>query len=167
MKTLLRLTFTLVLTLALSLVAIAQETKEGGTAPGPAIAQLKLSERHNIPPNSRIYVAPMEGKLDGFIAAELVKKKLPIIVVIDEKDADFIITGASIRGDDKWFHSVFGTGKDKNEANIQVVSVKERAIIWAGEAGDRSMWWGNMKRGGQRRVADRLVDKLKSDLTWR
>jgi hypothetical protein len=106
----------------------------------------------------------MEGKLDGFIAAELVKKKLPIVVVIDEKDADYIITGASIKGDDKWYHSIFGTGKDKNEGNIQVVSVKERAIIWAGEAGDRSLWWGSMKRGGQRRVADRLVDKFKSDL---
>lgn len=167
MKPLLRLTFALTLTLTLAPLGFAQETKETGAAPAQASAQLKLSEHHNIPPGSRVYVAPMEGKLDGFIAAELVKKKLPIVVVIDEKDADFIITGASIKGDDKWFHSVFGTGKDKNEANIQVVSVKERAVIWAGEAGDRSLWWGSMKRGGQRRVADRLVDKLKSDLSWK
>ena len=123
-----------------------------------------LSQRYTIPAGSRIYVSPMEGKLEGFIAAELVKKKLPIVVVIDDKDADYIIAGASIKGDDKWFHSVFGTGKDKNEGNIQVISVKSKTVIWAGEAGDRSIWWGDIRRGGQRRVADRLIDKMKKDL---
>lgn len=122
-----------------------------------------LSQQFSIPQGSRVFISAMEGKLDGFIAAELVKKKLPIVVVIDDKDADFIIAGASIKGDDKWFHSVFG-GKDKNEANIQVISVKTKTVIWAGEAGDRSLWWGNVRRGGQRRVADRLVDKMKKDL---
>jgi len=126
-----------------------------------------LSQRYTIPDGSRVYVSPMEGKLEGFIAAELVKKKLPIIVVIDEKDADYIIAGASIKGDDKWFHSVFGTGKDKNEGNIQVISVKTKTVIWAGEAGDRSLWWGDVRRGGQRRVADRLIDKMKKDLFQR
>ncbi|HEY5885188.1 MAG TPA: hypothetical protein VIT88_10905 [Pyrinomonadaceae bacterium] len=122
-----------------------------------------LSQQFHIPQGSRIFISAMEGKLDGFIAAELVKKKLPIVVVIDDKDADFIIAGASVKGDDKWFHSVFG-GKDKNEANIQVISVKTKTVVWAGEAGDRSLWWGNVRRGGQRRVADRLVDKMKKDL---
>jgi hypothetical protein len=127
-------------------------------------SELTLSQRYSIPRGSRIYISPMEGKLEGFIAAEIVKKKLPIVVVIQEEDADYIIAGASIKGDDKWFHSVFGTGKDKNEANIQVISVKDKTVVWAGEAGDRSLWWGDIKRGGQRRVADRLIDKMKKDL---
>jgi hypothetical protein len=37
-------------------------------------------------------------------------------------------------------------------------------MIWAGEAGDRSLWWGSLKRGGQRKVADRIVSKMKDDL---
>ena len=74
-------------------------------------AERTLSQRYTIPDGSKIYISPMEGKLEGFIAAELVKKKLPIVVVIDETGADYIIAGTSIRGDDKWFHSVFGTGK--------------------------------------------------------
>lgn len=134
-----------------------------------AVAQEKqtvptLSNRVTIPDGSRIYISPMEGKLEGFIAAELVKKKLPIVIVIDDKAADYIIAGASIKGDDKWFHSVFGSGKDKNEGNIQVISVTTKTVIWAGEAGDRSLWWGDIRRGGQRRVADRLIDKMKKDL---
>jgi hypothetical protein len=160
MASLLRLAITSLLLFTCFTVCSAQDSNSNTNAP----AQPVLSKRYRIPDGSKIFVAPMEGKLEGFIAAELVKKKLPITVVIDEKAADYIIAGASIKGDDKWYHSVFGTGKDKNEANIQVISVKERAVVWAGEAGDRSLWWGNITRGGQRRVADRLIDKLKDDL---
>jgi hypothetical protein len=105
----------------------------------------------------------MEGNLNGFLAPEIVKKKLPLVVVMDEKDADFILTGASIKADDKWYNTVFG-GKDKNEGNVQLISVKDRQMVWAGEAGDRSMLWGGLRRGGQRKVADRIVKKMKDDL---
>jgi hypothetical protein len=37
-------------------------------------------------------------------------------------------------------------------------------MIWAGEAGDRSLWWGGIKRGGQRKVADRIVKEMKRNL---
>lgn len=122
-----------------------------------------LKENVRIPDGSKFFVATMEGELHTFISAELIKKKLPIVVVTDESTADYIISGANVRGDDKWYHTVFG-GKDKNEGSIQVISVKDKVMIWAGEAGDRSLWWGNLKRGGRRRVADRLVDKMKKDL---
>jgi hypothetical protein len=75
----------------------------------------------------------------------------------------FILSGASIKGDDKWFHTIFG-GKDKNEGSVQFFSVKEKTMVWAGEAGDRSLLWGGWKRGGQRKVADRIVNKMKKDL---
>lgn len=116
-----------------------------------------------IPEGSKVFIAPMENDLDGFISAEVLKKKLPIVIVTQEDGADFILTGGSIKGDDKWYHTVFG-GKDKNEGNVQIISVKDKAIIWAGEAGDRSLWWGGFKRGGQRKVADRIVSKMRKDL---
>jgi hypothetical protein len=114
-------------------------------------------------PGSRLFIAAMEGNLHGFIAAEIVKKKFPLSVTTDESAADYVLTGGSIRGDDKWFHTVFG-GKDKNEGNIQLVRVNDRTLVWAGEAGDRSLWWGGIRRGGQRKVADRLVKQMKHDL---
>lgn len=80
-----------------------------------------------------------------------------------EEDADFVLAGASIKADDKWYNTVFG-GKDKNEGSISLFSVKDKTLIWAGEAGDRSLWWGGWKRGGQRKVADRLVSRMKKDL---
>ena len=116
-----------------------------------------------VPAGSKVFIAPMEGNLNPFIAAEIIKKKLPIVIVTEEKDAEYILAGASIKGDDKWYHTVFG-GKDKNEGSVQLLNVKERTMVWAGEAGDRSLWWGNLKRGGQRKVADRIVSKMKDQL---
>ena len=55
-------------------------------------------------------------------------------------------------------------GKDKNEGSVQLISVKDKVMVWAGEAGDRSLWWGGFKRGGQRKVADRIVSKMKKEL---
>jgi hypothetical protein len=97
-----------VLVLGMSVVATAQGTK--------------------VPSGSKVFLAPMEGNLDGFVAAEIVKKRLPITVVTDEKDADFVLTGTSIRADDKWYHVVFG-GKDKNEGNVKLINVKERSVV--------------------------------------
>ena len=125
-------------------------------------AQKEVAQQR-VAAGSKFFIAPMEGNLNPFIATEILKKNLPVIVVTEEKDADFILTGASIRGDDRWYHTVFG-GKDKNEGTVQLISVKEKTMVWAGEAGDRSLWWGSLKRGGQRKVADRIVSKMKNDL---
>jgi len=68
------------------------------------IAQTK---NEKFPEGAKMYIAPMEGDLHPFIAAEIVKKKLPVVVVMDEKEADYILAGASIKGDDKWYHTIF------------------------------------------------------------
>src|SRR5262249_11458652 len=116
-----------------------------------------------IQPGAKIFITNMQGGLDGFIAAEILKQKLPVVVVTDEASADYILAGGSIKADDHWYNSAFG-GKDKNEGNVKLMSVKNKSLVWAGEAGDRSLWFGNLKRGGERKVADRLVSDMKHDL---
>ena len=112
---------------------------------------------------SRFFIASMQGNLDGFISAEIIKRKMAVTLTTDENSADYVLTGTSIKADDKWYHTVFG-GKDKNEGNVTLINVKEKRVIWAGEAGDRSLWLGGWSRGGQRKVADRIVSKLKHDM---
>jgi hypothetical protein len=109
----------------------------------------------------------MEGDLDKHITSQIGKKKLPVTLVLDEQEADYIITGAALKGDDKWYQSVLGTAKDKNEGSIQVINAKERTMVWAGEAGDRSLLWGRLARGGKGKVASRLIDKMKKELFWK
>jgi hypothetical protein len=116
-----------------------------------------------VPHDSAVFIAPMEGGLDGFIAAELLKQKVPVKIVTEEALATFVMSGISIKADDHWYNVIWG-GKDKNEGNVRLLNVKDKTMVWAGEAGDRSLWWGNLKRGGQRKVADRIVRKMKKDL---
>ncbi|HKW99355.1 MAG TPA: hypothetical protein VJN43_16565 [Bryobacteraceae bacterium] len=127
------------------------------------LACLTASGQSKVQAGSKVFIAPMEGQLDGFIAPEIIKKKLPLVVVTDEKDADYVLTGASIKADDKWYHTIFG-GKDKNEGNVRLLSVKDHQMVWAGEAGDRSLWWGGIRRGGERKVADRIVKEMRNAL---
>jgi hypothetical protein len=81
-----------------------------------------LSAAETVPRGSKVFISEMDGKLDGFIAPEIIKQKLPLVVVLEEKDADFVLAGASIKADDRWYHVVFG-GKDKNEGNVRLLDV--------------------------------------------
>lgn len=123
-----------------------------------AVAQAK------IPVGSKLFIPHMEGELNGFITTEVLKQKLPLKVVVDDKDADYVLVGSSVHVDDKWYNAVFGGVKDKNEANVQLLEVKTKAIVWAGEAGDRSLWFGGLKRGGERKVAERIVKEMHKEL---
>jgi hypothetical protein len=111
----------------------------------------------------KIFIAPMRGDLHPFITAEIVRKKLPVVVVTEKKKADYILAGSFIKGDDKWYHTAFGV-TEKNEGNVQLLNVKDKTLVWAGGAGDRSLFLGGWSRGGQRKVADRIVNKMKKDL---
>jgi hypothetical protein len=136
---------------------VAVRSAEAAPAGAPTVAATKPRS------GSRVFIAPMDGNLNGFLATEIVKKKIPVVLVTDEKDAEFILTGASLAGDNKWYNTVFG-GRDKHEGNVQMVSVAGKQVVWAGEAGDRSLWWGNLRRGGQRKVADRIAKAMKKEL---
>lgn len=116
-----------------------------------------------VPNGAKIFIAPMEGELHNFIPAELMKRKVPVTVVTDESAAEYILTGSALEGDNRWFHTVFG-GKDKHEGSVQLINVKLKTVVWAGEAGSRSLWWGGLKRGGMRKVAGRLAKQMKKDL---
>ena len=106
----------------------------------------------------------MQGDLNGFIATEILKQKLPFTIVIDDKDADFVLTGASLKADDRWYNTVFGGKERKTKATSSFWEVKSKTMVWAGEAGDRSLWFGGWKRGGERKVADRIVSSMKKEL---
>ncbi|HKA19923.1 MAG TPA: hypothetical protein VKN18_16660 [Blastocatellia bacterium] len=126
-----------------------------------AVAQNK-SEKHSLS-GTKIFIEPMQGDLHPFIAAEIVKKKLPIVVVTEKENAEYILDGAYVKGDGKWYHTVFGV-TDKNEGSVKLINVKDKTMVWAGGAGDRSLFLGGWNQGGQSRVADRIVNKMKKDL---
>jgi hypothetical protein len=126
-----------------------------------AVAQNK-SEKPSLD-GAKIFIEPMQGDLHPFIAAEIVKKKLPVVIVTERKNAEYILSGSFINGDGKWNRTALGV-TDKNQGSVQLIKVTDKTLVWAGEANDRSLFLGGWSRGGQSKVADRVVNKMKNDL---
>jgi len=124
-----------------------------GQSPTPSLKSVK-----------KIFIEKMDNDLDKYLRAEIIKQfKGNITVVLDAKDADGILagvneeqkgTGAKITGRYLGLHDV-ATG------TVSLLDKEGKVILWSDEAGDRSLLLGPLKRGGPRKVADRLVSKLK------
>ena len=100
---------------------------------------------------------------------KLITKELRgrVVIVLDKTNADAIMRGV---GENKSGVGSAITGRylglhDNSTASITLVDPNETIVLWASEAGDRSLMWGALARGGQRKVADRLVNNLKKALT--
>lgn len=150
--------------LVLALACAPQSSAQEGEAKPD---KHKLSEKHRIPDGSKVFIEEMEGDLHTHLAAKMTKEKLPVVLVTDKAEADYVISGVALKRDNKWHQTVFGTGRDRNEGSVQVYSAKERAMVWAGEAGDYNKMWGRLARGGKGKIASRLVSQMKKHLFWK
>lgn len=112
----------------------------------------------------KLFIAPMENGLNDFLTAAFVKEKVPIQIILSEEGADYIITGKAIKGEGKWYDTVFGSEKDRNQGSITLLKVSDKSIAWAGSAGDKRGFWDTAwSKGGQRRVAERLAKSIKKE----
>lgn len=128
-----------------------------------AVSFVNTNAQTKVPEGAKVFVAQMDGDFHDTLGTEIVKRKLPISVVTDEAAADFIITGKVSKSGDKWYNSAMG-GKDTKEGSVRMISVKDKSIVWVGEAGDKGVLWGSLSRNGQGKMAERLVAKMKKDL---
>jgi hypothetical protein len=116
----------------------------------------------------KIYVDKMDNDLDQYIRAEIQKKfKGEIVVVLTPDAADAIMAGVS---DHQSGTRAAITGRwmglhDTATGSISLLDKSGTTVLWSGEAGDRSLWMGSLKRGGPRKVADRLISDLKKAMS--
>jgi hypothetical protein len=117
----------------------------------------------------KIFIDKLPNDLDQYLRAEFFKQ-MPgkIEIVLEEKDADGILTGVS---EEKKGTGAQITGRylglhDNATGSLSMVDKERKSILWADEAGDRSLMFGVMKRGGERKVAERLVSKLKKAMGY-
>lgn len=118
-----------------------------------------------IPRNSRIYIAPIQAeepanlKSEGFeyyLAAALRKKNVPLIIVADRSQADFIIEGTSNQKDPGWAKKVILQDFRKStSASMTVTNLKTGVIAYA-DSSDRSS-----ANRGLRSSAEKLAKYLK------
>jgi len=117
----------------------------------------------------KIYIEKMPNDLDMYLRAEFNKQlKDGVTIVLKNEEADGIITGineeqkgtaAKITGRYLGLH-------DTVNGTISLLDRSESNILWSNEAGDRNLFFGIAHRGGERKVADRLVSKLKKAMGY-
>lgn len=118
--------------------------------------------QYTLKKGSKIFIEKMPNDLDGYIMAEIVKKKLALEVVNSSEKADYVMVGAGTpEAGRKWHQSWLTAEQDRTTGNIKIFERTSEKLVFVGEAGDRSLMWGSMARGGPRKVADRLIGKLK------
>jgi hypothetical protein len=121
------------LVLVLAAGAAAQE--------GKSVDQSKKA----IERSSRIYIAPIEGGFDTYLAAAIVKKQVPVVVVTDRAKADYEITGIANSEKAGWAKMLFmGVDNSNDMASIKVVDIKNSEVVYG-----YSVHKGNSARGKQ------------------
>lgn len=147
----------ILLPLTLLIVAVPTMSAAGQTGKTPDTPSLKGIHR--------VFVEKMDNDLDQYIRAEITKQfKGKLLVVLQPEDADAIMAGVS---EHQTGTRAAVTGRwlglhDTATGTVSVLDKEGKVVLWSSEAGDRSIWWGYMKRGGPRKVADRLVHNLKN-----
>ncbi len=115
----------------------------------------------------KIYVVSMPNDLDQYVRAEFYKQmRGELIIVTDKSDADAVLGGVS-ESKNGLLDEV--TGKylnlhDTATGSLNLYDKTGKTILWSGEAGDRSLVFGTFRRGGERKVAERLVKDLKKQI---
>jgi len=94
---------------------------------------------------SRIYIAAIEGGFDTFLAAAIIKKQVPVVVVTDRTKADYEITGIASTEKAGWAKMLFmGTDNSNDLASIKVVDLKSSEVVYG-----YAVHKGNSYRGKQ------------------
>ena len=108
--------------------------------------------------HKRLFVGAMPGGLNAYIESEIVKQKCPVDIVIDRNAADLVLSGtASARQDEidplaPPGIKLMKMGRSRHvAANIRLIEQSSGKVLWA----------GGEDAGGERRVAEKIVKKLK------
>jgi hypothetical protein len=140
-----------ILLLILPFTVVAQN---GATQQTPPVS---LSTVH------KVFIEKIGGDLDQYLRAEFIKQaKGRLTLVLDRADADAVLTGSTEEKTGVG-HAVTGRYlglEDNTTAAISLVDPTGKQLLWAAEAGDRSLFFSIAHRGGERKVAERIVSQL-------
>ena len=87
-----------------------------------------------------------------------------MVLVKEEADALMMGTGENRTGTGAQITGRYLGLHDNATGAVSVTDRTATVVLWSSEAGDRSLLMGSFKRGGPRKVAERLVNNLKKAL---
>jgi hypothetical protein len=143
----------------------AQAPSAGSTAtiaPSATAASSPLlpatPESMKIKPGARVFIVPMDG-FENYLAAALGKKKVPLVPVFDQSQADYVISGTSVDKKAGWAKIVFmGNIHSDNAASITMMDKRTGAIVYAYAVDKKSTMHG------QQTTAEACAKHLKAHM---
>lgn len=150
--------YALFMRLSVSTVFLLASSFSFGQTPPSAAPPVTLKGVH------KIFIEKMgEGGLDQYLRAEFIKQgKGRLTVALDKADADAVLTG-STEAKTGVGHAITGRYlglEDNTTAAISLVDPTGKQLLWATEAGDPTLLFSVAHRGGERKVAERIVSQL-------
>jgi hypothetical protein len=98
---------------------------------GAALGQTAALEK-SIPPGAKVFIAPVEGGFENYLAAGIIKKQVPVTVVAIRDKAEFEISGVAESEKAGWAKMLFmGSGASKEEAGIKVMNIQTQEVVFA------------------------------------
>ena len=92
---------------------------------------LTQDESASIPAGARVFVGPIEGGYDIYLAAAMHKKEVPIVMTTDRSKADFELSGVTESEKAGWAKVVFwGNTSSAEQASVKMVSIKTGTVVW-------------------------------------
>lgn len=123
------------------------------TSPRIAIGHSQIS------PNSRFYIEPNEG-FDTFLIAALDRKHVPVSVITDESQAEYLVQSANDSQKAGWARVIaLGQTGSNEEASVRIVRVATGDVVWAYAVHKRNSFHG--KQSSAEACAKHLKDVVK------
>lgn len=110
-----------------------------------------------IPRASKLFIVPMDG-FDSYLAAAIQKERVPILIVDDRDQANFVLKGTYGTRDPKP-GTMFGNAKLIFDASIRIINVKTGVVVYtrASQDDNRSL------RSACEEIAKDLRKKMSKD----
>lgn len=108
-----------------------------------------------LPPGARLYIASMEWNLDRLVAAEIGRQGLPVHVVADPREADFVMTGR---------YQYLGSRmmSPGHYVQVKIVAADSGNEVWGAEVRDFPVVFAQLRRHGSGRAAKAIVKRLRN-----
>lgn len=85
-----------------------------------------------IPRGARVFIAPVEGGFENYLAAAIQQKKVPVVVVTNRAKAEFEISGVAETEKAGWAKMLFmKSGASQEQAGIKIVRIATDEVVFA------------------------------------
>jgi hypothetical protein len=115
-----------------------------------------------IPRGAKVFIAPVEGGFETYLAAAIQTKKVPLVVVTVREKAEFEISAVAETERAGWAKMLFlGSAASKEQAGIKIVNLKTDEVVFA-----YAVHKGNSARGHQSAAeacAKHMKEKIESE----